>query len=803
MSTPQNLYSQSAGQVSSSDFLPVIEHRDPTLYDSHYPVGKRWINSTANSEWVMTSKSASGATITANWEATTSTGGGTAPISKYIVDADGSADYTTVQSAINAAHAAGTPATVYVRPGTYTENLTLYSTICVAGAIDANTTIIGVHTPPASGTFLFQNITLQSATDIFNSSAAGSAILTIEDCYINLTNGFVYNLPNWTGSLTMFNSGNAGTNDGFVNNTGGATIYAVSCDIGAGSGQTMVTSGSVDFEQCTFYCPSNYQTGTSFAIIASEFRNTLTFSNNSTGTITDCRFVTGTSSAITQSSSGTVTLSECSINTSNTNAIAGAGAGAVNLGNISFLNSSGIASTVTVSYKRTINRITPFIVGSTGNFSTVQAAVTACAAAGGGTVLVQPGTYTENLTLSSGVIIAGVIDGNTTITGVHTPPASGTFQFQNIGLTSATHIFSSAVAGSCAITVEDCYVTVTNGFLFNLANWTGALGVFDTGCLGTNDGFINNTGGSAITIVSTDIGAGTGQTMVTSGVMRVEQSTFFCPANFQTGTSFTIIASDFRNPLTLSNNSTGIIANSRFATGSSAAITMSSSGAVSVSETIINSSANPCIAGAGAGVLTLGSVTFINNSATAGTLTLAYGTVGTGTIKTSNSAITVASGTGEIDISADAAATTVKLGTGAGAKTVTVGSTNSTSATTVNSGTGGITLETGATAGNIAMTPATNSAAGTSLTLNGRLGQATFTGQTTASGSSQAFTITNSSVTGTTQAILVSADNLGSNDAQMTITRVLQAANTLTVTLKNNGAAALNGDVHITFHILN
>jgi hypothetical protein len=37
----------------------------------------------------------------------------------------------------------------------------------------------------------------------------------------------------------------------------------------------------------------------------------------------------------------------------------------------------------------------------------------------------------------------------------------------------------------------------------------------------------------------------------------------------------------------------------------------------------------------------------------------------------------------------------------------------------------------------------------------------------------------------------------------MTITRVLQAASSLKVTLKNNGAAALNGDVHITAWILN
>lgn len=53
---------------------------------------------------------------------------------------------------------------------------------------------------------------------------------------------------------------------------------------------------------------------------------------------------------------------------------------------------------------------------------------------------------------------------------------------------------------------------------------------------------------------------------------------------------------------------------------------------------------------------------------------------------------TVASGTNAINISADAAATTVNLATGAAVKTLIIGSTNTTSATTVQSGSGGIGL---------------------------------------------------------------------------------------------------------------
>jgi hypothetical protein len=52
-------------------------------------------------------------------------------------------------------------------------------------------------------------------------------------------------------------------------------------------------------------------------------------------------------------------------------------------------------------------------------------------------------------------------------------------------------------------------------------------------------------------------------------------------------------------------------------------------------------------------------------------------------------ATTINSGTGQLDVSGDAANTTVTLGTGAGIKTVTLGSTFSTSSTTIACGTGG------------------------------------------------------------------------------------------------------------------
>jgi len=88
-----------------------------------------------------------------------------------------------------------------------------------------------------------------------------------------------------------------------------------------------------------------------------------------------------------------------------------------------------------------------------------------------------------------------------------------------------------------------------------------------------------------------------------------------------------------------------------------------------------------------------------------------------------------------------------------------------------------------------------------SSTQNFNVGAATFTGFTTASSGTQTFTITNSLVSATSQ-LFVSIANEGANDAQMSIRRVKRLAGSFEVYTINNGAAALNGNVTITWWII-
>lgn len=144
----------------------------------------------------------------------------------------------------------------------------------------------------------------------------------------------------------------------------------------------------------------------------------------------------------------------------------------------------------------------------------------------------------------------------------------------------------------------------------------------------------------------------------------------------------------------------------------------------------------------------------------------------------------------------------VDIGTGAADHVVTIGSTSAHASTVIHGGgtTNGIIIDAD---GLTRITPLTDTQASptAATTLNVYVGSCRFTGFTTASAATQVFTFNNALVTATSQ-ILCSVANTGANDAQMTVTRITPGVGAFTVTCTNNGAAALNGDVIISFMIL-
>lgn len=502
--------------------------------------------------------------------------------SKYIVDSNtANVGYRTIQAAITQANADG-GGTVVIRPGTYTENLTFFDKIELEAAIGSEFTgqvvIVGHHTPPVSGTIALRNIQLSDATHIFTSAAAGTTKIYCINCLFDVTNGFTFDLLNWTGSIVCDACSSGGTNDGFIDNTGGALVIVTNSDIGRGSGQISVISGTTTYTNVTNTCPIHFVTGASFYITGSELLNTVTCLNNSTGTFERTTFFTGASIALTQSSSGALIISNCIINSSASTVITGAGAGAILIGEITYLGNTAIAGTLTKSYTTRVetgelklsdstngiltatNGVVsgggsssgyPYSVGPTGvgAFTTIQAAINAANAAGGGLVIIYPkgSTYSENLTLYSNVFLQGASEfaDYVSITGQHTPPASGNIEFQNLEfITSANDsVLSDAVSGASTVSFQffKCQFNVNNGYVVNITNWnSGGAKFIECNDISTANGIAatitaSGPGGPAIVIKDSTLGVATAvlppgatSTLQTKSILTITDSTINC-----------------------------------------------------------------------------------------------------------------------------------------------------------------------------------------------------------------------------------------------------------------------------------
>jgi hypothetical protein len=148
------------------------------------------------------------------------------------------------------------------------------------------------------------------------------------------------------------------------------------------------------------------------------------------------------------------------------------------------------------------------------------------------------------------------------------------------------------------------------------------------------------------------------------------------------------------------------------------------------------------------------------------------------------------------------------MGNGITVGQVIIGSTADVASLTTIQGGGsaarGIVLQTGtsnATAGFISIVPQAAVAASPTATAvaNTRVGVAIFTGFTTAAAGTQAFTITNSSITSTSFVNVTVANISAAGTAFLGIQGVVQAAGSIVVNCINNGATALAGNVLISF----
>ena len=148
-----------------------------------------------------------------------------APANGFIVAQDGNGDFSTIATALTAA-TSGT--TIFIRPGTYTENLTLKAGVnltawpCDAGLnpqsnTAANVIIKGKATFTGAGTVSISGIQLKTNADYFLVVFGNSAsIVNLTGCFLNCLDGSGINYTSSSASSEInisYCTGDVGTTE--------------------------------------------------------------------------------------------------------------------------------------------------------------------------------------------------------------------------------------------------------------------------------------------------------------------------------------------------------------------------------------------------------------------------------------------------------------------------------------------------------------------------------------------------------------------------------------------------------------
>lgn len=189
-----------------------------------------------------------------------------------------------------------------------------------------------------------------------------------------------------------------------------------------------------------------------------------------------------------------------------------------------------------------------FIVSSGGaadgaNYTTISSAITAAALVGGNqTILIQPGTYIENPTLSPGICLTGYqcngnSGGGVTIVGKITLSSAGTNIISGCILqTNGDYAFVMSGSGACFAIFINCFFIGQNFDVFNSSN-TGAGSQFTfRNCNGTLNTtgitWFVSTGTEVITAMNSEFGNSANSTKAstkTGGSLNLNYVRFLSP----------------------------------------------------------------------------------------------------------------------------------------------------------------------------------------------------------------------------------------------------------------------------------
>lgn len=259
---------------------------------------------------------------------------------KWVVSADATAGtHTTIAGALSSASSGDT---IFIRPGTYTENLTLKAGVnvvaYVADAFTPNVTIVGKCTATFAGSASLSGIRLQTNSDNFLAVTGSSAtIINLNECYLNCADntGITYSSSSSSSAVNIYYcKGNiATTGIAVFAHSASGTLTMFSTDFsntGASTTASTVSAGTFTCRYCRLRFPVSSSGTGGYTISSTIFNNDatnttcVTFGGTGTNNVSHGLFTSGSASALVVNSNN-VGVDRSIVNSTNASTISGSG----------------------------------------------------------------------------------------------------------------------------------------------------------------------------------------------------------------------------------------------------------------------------------------------------------------------------------------------------------------------------------------------------------------------------------------------------------------------------------------------
>jgi len=368
---------------------------------------------------------------------------------KFIVDP--TQYYGTHQTIAAAITAASSGQTIFIRPGTYTENLTLKAGVNLTAfecdALTPNVTIVGNATATFAGTATLSGIRLQTTSAaLLTVSGSEITIVNLIDCFLNCTNNTGITLSSSSASSKILLKGYRGdlgtTGIGLFAHSGAGSLtmrYCTFTNTGGSTTDSTCSAGTLD----AIYCVFNGGITTSgtasfnsehniFSPAGAGLNDTALTAGGSGGhTSSHDLFSSGTASAISVGAGCNLVCNLATVSSSNT--ISVTGAGTFSYSGISFSNTSSVMNTTTQTANYT--NLGKWKASGQPAFSAYQAA-TVTNVTGAGT------TYQLGTTALTEVFDQ---DGNFNTNGTFTAPVTGKYQLNGMAMITGCTVATGLV----------------------------------------------------------------------------------------------------------------------------------------------------------------------------------------------------------------------------------------------------------------------------------------------------------------------------------------------------------------------